>query len=249
MKPLVSIITPAYNAAQLISQTIESVQAQTFKEWEMLIVDDYSIDDTCNVVERYAESDSRIRLICQHENKGPAQARNVALMHASGRYIAFLDSDDIWLSKKLERQLAFMNEKKAVFSYTLYRRFTENNALPSSIISLPSVFSYRSLLKNTGIGCLTVMIDKEFTGPIEMSKIRHEDYVLWLQLLKRGITAYGLMEDLALYRVSKSSVSGDKIKSASWVWQIYRNVEKLSFPYAVWCFLNYGWQAYKKRKI
>lgn len=248
MKPTVSIITPAFNAAHLISQTIESAQSQTFTDWEMLIVDDCSTDDTCNVVNSYAVSDSRIKLIRQSNNCGPAMARNIGLKAASGRYVAFLDSDDLWLPEKLKHQLAFMTEKNAAISYTLYRRFSEKSDQASNVITLPSSFNYNQLLKQTGIACLTVIIDTNIIGQIEMPLVRHEDYALWLKLLKRGYVAHGLMEDLALYRIVKTSVSGNKLKSITWVWRIYRDVEKLSFHYAAWCLLNYGWRAYRKHK-
>jgi teichuronic acid biosynthesis glycosyltransferase TuaG len=247
MKPVVSIITPAFNSSKLIGQAIRSVQLQTFKNWEMIIVDDCSTDDTPAVVTRYAAEDSRIRLICRSENGGPARARNAALKSAKGRYIAFLDSDDLWLSKKLELQLAFMAEQNSAFSYTLYRRFTDDSAQPGRLVSLSQSFDYRSLLKNTGIGCLTVMVDCELTGPIEMPLVRAEDYALWLGLVKRGFIAHGLQVDLARYRVAEGSVSGNKLKSASWVWFIYRNVEKLSISDAAWCFLNYVWKVLIRR--
>lgn len=249
MKPVVSIITPVFNGAGVIWQAIESVQSQTFKDWEMIIVDDCSTDDTSAVVKQYAVSDSRIHLFSQVENGGPARARNSALRAATGRYIAFLDSDDLWLPRKLELQLAFMREKSAAITYTSYRRFTEDSEKPGHLISLSHSFDYRGLLKNTGIACLTVMVDQELTGSFEMPLVRHEDYALWLGLLKRGFVAHGLQLDLARYRVAQVSVSGNKFKSASWVWNIYRNVEHLSFPYAAWCFLNYGLNAYKKRKV
>ena len=246
--PLVSIVMPAYNSVKTIGQSIDSVRVQTFPDWELLVVDDCSSDATCSIVGRYASIDKRINLIQQPMNAGPARARNVALSVARGRYIAFLDSDDCWLPKKLERQVGFMIEKKSVLSYTLYRRFMADIEQPESIVKLPSSFTYGELLKNTGIGCLTAMINRELSGPIEFSLIRHEDYALWLSILKRGIVANGLMEDLGRYRVSKKSVSGNKFKSALWVWNIYRNVEKLSFFCAVWYFSQYAWNAYKKNR-
>jgi teichuronic acid biosynthesis glycosyltransferase TuaG len=245
---LVSIITPAYNCEKYIAECIDSVINQTYKNWEMIIVDDCSTDDTCAVVERFSSSDPRIRLIRRTENGGPARTRNTALKAANGRYIAFLDSDDLWLPKKLERQLAFMEIKGAALSYTQYRRFTEDSKQPGPLISVPSFFTYRQLLQNTGIACLTVIIDTKFTGPIEMPLVQHEDYALWLKILKRGIVAQGLMEDLARYRITETSVSGNKVKSAIWVWRIYRDIEKLSIPDAARCFINYAWHAYGKRK-
>lgn len=246
MRPLVSVITPAFNASRTIGQTIRSVQGQTFQNWEMIVVDDRSTDETCAIVEDRATSDNRIRLIRQPVNGGPASARNAALEAAAGRYVAFLDSDDYWLPKKLERQLAFMAAKDVALSYTLYRRFREGSGTIGPLVQLPRTLTYKDLLKNTAIACLTVIVDRERTGPIEFPVVRHEDYALWLRLLKQGFVAHGLMEDLARYRVSSGSVSGNKLKSAAWVWNIYRNVEKLSLPYASWCFVNYVWNAYRR---
>lgn len=246
--PLVSIVMPAYNAVKTIGQSIDSVQAQIFTDWELLVVDDCSSDETCSIVRGYTSIDNRINLIQQPTNAGPARARNVALRAARGRYIAFLDSDDCWPPQKLERQVNFMIERKSVLSYTLYRRFMADIKQPGPLVELPSSFTYTGLLKNTGIGCLTAMIDRELSGPIEFPLIRHEDYALWLSILKRGVVAHGLMEDLGRYRVSKSSISGNKFKSASWVWNIYRHVEKLNPLYAVWYFSHYAWNAYRKNK-
>lgn len=248
LTPQISVITPAYNASHYISKAIESVQAQTFLYWEMIVVDDSSTDGTCEIVEKYAVMDSRIKLIRQTENGGPAKARNVALSVASSRYVAFLDCDDMWLPEKLAHQLLFMVERKIAFSYTLYRQFSDEPNYISGLVSLPISFNYNGLLKNTGIACLTVMIDTELTGPIRMESVRHEDYVLWLKLLKNQFIAYGLMEDLARYRISKTSVSGNKFKSATWVWKVYRDIERLNFLYAFWCLLNYGWRAYRKHR-
>lgn len=244
--PSVSIITPAFNASRTIAQTIRSVQCQTFKNWEMIVVDDRSTDDTYAIVEEFAASDNRIRLQQQPINGGPARARNAALKTATGRYVAFLDSDDYWLPEKLERQLAFMAARDAVLSYTLYRRFRHESESLGPLVQLPHTLAYKDLLKNTAIACLTVIVDRERTGYIEFPLIRHEDYALWLRLLKQGFVAYGLMEDLARYRVSSGSVSGNKLKSAAWVWSIYRNVENLSLTYASWCFANYVWNAFKR---
>jgi len=215
----------------------------------MIIVDDCSTDDTRSIVQERILSDKRIQLIMQSRNQGPAIARNTAMHAARGRYIAFLDSDDLWLPEKLEHQLAFMAEKNAALSYTLYRQFVEDGGLPGPVISLPDTFNYRQLLKNTGIACLTVMVDRKITGPVEMPRYRRaEDYALWLHILKRGFVAHGLMEDLARYRISINSLSSGKLGSIPWVWRVYRDNEKLNFPYAAWCLFNYGWNAYKKHR-
>lgn len=246
--PLVSIVMPAYNSGKTIRQSINSVRAQVLVEWELLVVDDCSSDDTCSIVKEYTSVDKRVRLIQQSVNVGPACARNIALRSAQGRYIAFLDSDDCWLPRKLERQVDFMVEKKAALSYTLYRRFTVDVNEAGPLIKLPLSFTYVELLKNTGIGCLTAMIDRKILRSVEFPSVKHEDYVLWLSILKSGFVAHGLMEDLGRYRISKSSVSGNKIRSASWVWGIYRDTEKLNPIRATWCFLHYAWHAYKKNR-
>lgn len=248
MHPIVTIIMPSYNSASTIQQAIDSIRIQTFSNWELLVVDDCSTDNTFSLVTAYTILDERIMLLRQSSNLGPARARNVALRAANGRYIAFLDSDDCWLPQKLERQVDFMGERKSALSYTLYRRFEADIKQPRPLVELPSSFTYTGLLKHTGIGCLTAMIDRELSGPIEFPLIRHEDYALWLTILKRGFVAHGLMEDLGRYRVSKKSVSGNKFKSASWVWNIYRHAEKLSFIHAAWYFSHYAWNAYRKNR-
>ena len=246
--PLISIIMPAFNASRTIVQAIKSVQAQTFRQWEILIVDDCSSDDTCIIVEGYAASDGRIRLLRQSANGGPARARNVAIQKAIGRYFAFLDSDDYWLPEKLKLQLLFMLSNNVALSYSLYRRFTDDRMRLGPLVKLPLSFTYSDLLKNTGIGCLTAMVDTKLTGYIEFPVIPHEDYALWLDILRRGFVAQGLMVDLGRYRVSKTSISGNKVKSALWVWNIYRNVEKLSFLRAVWYLFHYAWNAHKRNR-
>lgn len=247
--PVVSIITPSYNSAPYIVDAIESVRSQSFELWEMIVVDDFSDDDTRRIVRGYVAIDHRIKLICQPKNCGPAKARNVALNIACGRYVAFLDSDDLWLPKKLELQLLFMKKRNIAFSYTLYRQFFNGHDQPGDCISLPPSFTYEELLKSTGIACLTVMIDTALTGPIRMEDVHHEDYVLWLKILKNKFVAYGLMDDLARYRVTKNSVSANKLKSAWWVWLIYRDIEGLNFFHASWCLFNYGWRAFRKHNL
>lgn len=248
MKCTVSVITPAYNAAGLIRLAVGSLQAQTFQDWEMIIVDDCSTDNTGQVVEELAGLDNRIRLVRHSSNSGPAAARNTALAVAGGRYVAFLDSDDLWLPRKLELQVAFMTGEGAALSHTAYRRFQSDPARAGPVIAARAHFDYRTLLKNSGMACLTVMIDRERTGPFTMPVVRHEDYALWLSLLRRGLESRGLNLDLARYRVSESSVSSNKLRSAKWVWDIYRNNERLNIPYATWCLAHYATNALLKRR-
>jgi teichuronic acid biosynthesis glycosyltransferase TuaG len=244
--PLVSVITPAYNASAFIAECIRSVQAQAHSNWEHVIVDDCSSDDTRAIVERFQASDPKVRLIPNQSNLGVAETRNRAIAEAGGQFVAFLDSDDLWLPEKLERQLAFMKATGAALSFTAYRRITEDGTRQGEMIHVPPQVSYTDLLKNTSIGCLTVMLDRHQTGPVKMEKIKHEDYVLWLSLLRQGLVAHGLDEDLARYRVVKSSITSNKLKSVSWVWNIYRNVEHLGVFQSAYYFVQYLSYAVKK---
>ncbi len=243
---LVSIVTPAYKAARFVADTIRSVQAQTYTNWEMIVVDDCSSDDTCAVVEQFSESDVRVRLIRQQKNGGPAVARDTALMHANGRYIAFLDSDDLWFPTKLQHQLRFMESVGAAISFTRFRRISEGGDVCGRLISVPERLTYNQLLKNTAMATSTVLIDRQKTGSFRMTRTYYDDYALWLDILKRGFIAHGLQEDLMRYRVVGKSVSRNKGKSALWVWRTYRHVEKLNIPHAAWCFVNYALRAFRK---
>ena len=250
--PLVSVITPAYNAAGFIQETIESARRQTYPWWEMIVVDDCSKDGTREIVKEEAEKDDRIRLIELPENRGSAAARNAAIDAARGRYLAFLDSDDLWLPAKLEKQLDFMWQRDAAFSFTSYRKVDAGGRLLGNPIQVPDRIDYDGLLKNTVIGCLTVMLDRSQVGPISMGaggiQRGQEDYVLWFKLLRSGLVAYGLQKDLARYRVLSGSLSRNKLHAARRMWKLYRKVERLSLPYSAWCFLNYAGRAYVKSR-
>jgi teichuronic acid biosynthesis glycosyltransferase TuaG len=244
---LVSIVTPAYKAARFVAESIRSVQGQDHANWEMLIVDDGSPDDTASVVQGYADRDSRVKLLRQ-ANAGPAMARQTAVAAARGGYIAFLDSDDYWLPGKLTRQLAFMAETDAPLSYTRYRRIDPDGARLGHLVEVPDSLDYRSLLSNTAIATSTVIVDRAKTGPFKMTKAYYDDFVLWLELLKRGFTARGLQEDLMRYRVVGKSVSRNKLRSAREVWRTYRRIEGLSMPHAAWCFGNYAYNSVRKHR-
>lgn len=247
---LVSIITPAYNAAKFIEEAIRSVQSQSYQNWEMIIVDDCSEDDTCSIVECMTKTDSRIRLIKHKTNGGAATARDTALKAANGRYIAFLDSDDLWLPDKLEHQLRFMEEVGAPLSYTRFRRISENADTCGNLIAIPLRLTYKQLLGNTAIATSTAVIDREKTGPFEITRTYYDDFELWLTILKRGLVAYGLDEDLMRYRVVNKSLSRNKLKSLRKVWQTYRQLEGLGRVPAAWYLVNYAWNALMKyRKL
>lgn len=198
---LVSIITPAYNAADYIAETIESVLAQTYKNWEMLIVNDCSKDNTSEIVQSYAAKDKRIKLINLKQNSGAAVARNTAIQNAKGRYIAFLDSDDLWKKEKLQKQLSFMQQNDYAFTFTEYQYLKLKPDEKLRIIKVPRSLTYEQSLKNTIIGCLTVIVDRKQTRNFQMPLVRAgQDHLTWWLLMKRGFKAYGLQENLAEYR-------------------------------------------------
>ena len=238
---LVSIITPAYNAAAYIAETIESVLAQTYTNWEMLIVNDCSKDNTAEIVQSYAAKDKRIKLINLKQNSGAAIARNAAIQNAKGRYITFLDSDDLWKKEKLQKQIEFMQQNGYAFTFHNFIRFNDGAKKENGkLLKVARQTDYKTLLKgnNTG-GCLAVCIDRNIVRKIFMPNQRHEDYICWLNILKRyRIKGYGINEILGYYRVGKVSVSSNKFKSALWTWKVYRDSQNLSFLKSIYymCF-------------
>ena len=245
-EPAVSIVTPAYEAAAFVAEAVASVRAQTRADWEMIVVDDCSRDDTREVVSRAAAGDRRVRLIRHEKNCGPAASRNTALAAASGRFVAFLDADDVWMPRKLERQLQFMAERDSALSFTSYRRIRQGGTACGRLIAIPRRLAYRDLLKNTAITTSTVVVDRRRTGTFSMRDTYYDDFVLWLDILKRGFTADGLPEDLVRYRMVQRSVSRDKANSARRVWRTYREIEKLGPATSLWCFGHYAWHAFVK---
>ncbi len=240
-KPLISVITPAYNAERFIGEAIESVQKQTYANWEMVIVDDCSTDGTVRIVEEYRKKDPRIKLYRLEKNSGSAVARNTAMEHAKGRYIAFLDSDDRWLPEKLEKQLRFMQEKDIAFSFTTYVRMLEDGTRTRALSNTPEVVGYDDLMKRCVIGCLTVMLDRDKIGHLKMVNIRtRQDYVYWLTITKKGFLAYGLPEVLAEYRLVDNSISSNKWKAAKRNWYVFRKIEKQSLLKSIWYFAHYA---------
>ena len=243
---LVSIIVPAYRVAGVVGRTIESVLAQTYPHWEMLIADDCSPDNTREVIADWARRDSRIRLIAQERNGGPAAARHAALARARGRWIAFLDSDDLWLPNKLERSLAHAAAHRAALVFTGFRRISHDETRTGDYIGVPATLTYKQLLGNTAIATSTVLIDRSICGDVQMQRVFYDDFVCWLGILKRGFIAHGLDEDLMRYRVMAQSVSRNKRRSAHEVWKTYRRVEHLALPPAAWHFSRYAFNALRK---
>ena len=248
MNNLVSIITPSFNSSKYIKETVDSVLRQTYENWELIIVDDGSKDSSANIIQDLTNTDTRIKGFYFDKNIGAAEARNVAIQQAKGKYIAFLDSNDLWELEKLEKQISFMQTEDIAFSFSTYQPMSEDGSKLYSIIHAPKIVTYSAYLKNTIIGCLTVVIDREKAGDFEMPNIRSShDMALWLLIMKRGFDAYGLDENLARYRIVSSSNTSSKWRAAKDVWKIYREVEKLSFLYSSWCFLNYAFNALVKR--
>lgn len=248
MSSLVSIITPSYNSERFIGECIQSVIDQTYINWEMLIVDDASQDNSKELISLFSQNDKRIKTFFLEANIGAAAARNFAIRKTKGKYIAFLDSDDLWDPQKLEKQILFMHKNNIAFSYTTYESISEDGSRCINFIKALNKITYSGYLKNTIIGCLTVVINRKKTGDFEMPNIRSShDMALWLLIMKRGFDAYGLDENLAKYRIVYSSNTASKIKAAKDVWKVYRDIEKLSLLYSSWCFVHYIFYAIKKR--
>jgi len=246
---LVSIITPLHNASTYIAETINSVISQTYKDWELIVVDDVSEDDSVQVVEKFVETEPRIKLIKLTENSGAAVARNTAIRAASGRYIAFLDSDDLWLPEKLETQLAFMQQHNYAFSFSAYERIDENGR-PLGLVGVPEKISYRQMLKTSVIGCLTAIYDTAFFGKVYMPLIRkRQDYGLWLKLLKQAEFAYGIQQSLARYRIRRDSISSNKLNTSTFNWRLYRQVENLSLIASCYYFAHYAVRGVLRNKL
>jgi len=229
MSRLVSVITPVYNSEKYISDNIKSVQAQTYSNWEHILVDDCSSDNSEALIKLFQEKDSRIKYHRLEKNSGAGIARNTAIELAQGKYIAFLDSDDLWHQEKLERQLDFMQKNEYHFTFTDYDTIDETGVKLSKIVKTKSKVTYEKALYKNPIGCLTVIYDCDFFGKQYMPSIRkRQDYGLWLKLLKKT-NGYGLNECLASYRTGNASISANKFDLLKYEWKLYREVEGLSW--------------------
>jgi teichuronic acid biosynthesis glycosyltransferase TuaG len=246
---LVSIIIPLYNSEKFIKDTINSVLFQTYTNWEVIIVDDCSTDNSVEIILKIIDNNSNIRLIKLENNVGSAQSRNTALELANGRFITFLDSDDIWHSDKLEKQVAFMLKRKVPISFTSYELIDENGASKNHIIHSVEKLTQIDYLKNTIIGFSTSMIDTQIVGnSFRMMDIRtRQDTSLWITLLGKGLLAYGLNEVLVKYRIHSNSISANKVKAAMQVWNVYFNIHRLGFFKSMYYFSFYVFNAIKKR--
>lgn len=245
---LVSIVIPAHNAGRFIVDTVQSIKSQTYENWEIIIVNDHSEDDLAGVVEPFL-SDERIRLIENKNKSGAANARNTGIAAANGRFLAFLDADDIWFPDKLESQLAFMEKESCAFSFTAYEYATEDGVGVAKIVQVPATITYREAIKNTTIFTSTVMFDlsKLDNRLVYMPDVPSEDSATWWQVLRTGIVGHGLQDPKTLYRRSDGTLSSNKLVAIKRIWNLYRNVEHFSIPYSIYCFCFYAVHAVFRR--
>lgn len=249
-KKLISIVVPAYNCQDYIGEAIESVKSQTYSNWELIIINDCSTDNTKNIISKYEQEDKRIILINLEKNSGAAKARNVGIEKALGNYIAFLDADDIWKEDKLIKQIEFMENNNYSFTFTGYEFASKDGLGTGKVVKVPQKINYKQALKNTTIFTSTVILDVNKLGKelISMINIRKgQDSATWWKILKTGINAYGLNENLSLYRRSENTLSSNKIKALRRTWNLYRKIEKLSVLKSSYYFCGYCFNAAKRR--
>ncbi|MCR4743729.1 MAG: glycosyltransferase [Lachnospiraceae bacterium] len=250
----VSVVIPVHNASRFIEDTLRSILAETYKDWEIILVEDHSTDNSVEcmniMVKEFEEKGlgDRIRVLSS-KGRGAAAARNTGIDAAESRYIAFLDADDLWEPPKLEQQLKFMNKTGAAFSFTGYEFADETGVGIEKIVRVPKIMNYKKALKNTTIFTSTVMFDmkKISKEEIRMPDVPSEDTATWWKILRSGYMAYGLDRPLTLYRRSGNTLSSNKKTAIKRIWNLYRNVEKLSPVYSAWCFIFYAVHAVGRR--
>lgn len=251
MEELVSIIVPVYHVEKYIMETMDCVYRQTYNNWELLLIDDCGGDGCAEIIEEYArqKKDSRIRLIRQASNMGAAKARNRGLTEAKGRYIAYLDADDLWMPEKLERQLAYLKEKEAAFVFTGYEFADQEGNGTGKVVRVPESLNYKEALKNTTIFTSTVMFDTAKIGKemLEMPVMKSEDTALWWRILRNGYTAWGLDENLVKYRRAGRSLSSNKLEAMHRIWMLYRKAEGMSILNSAYHFCFWAARAVKRR--
>ena len=236
---LISIVCPARNAADYLPRAIQSVLDQSADNWELLIIDDGSSDETHSIAEAFESGDSRIFLIRNEISIGVQAARNAGLEAAKGRWVAFLDADDEWVPQKLEKTIFFAGKNRSPLTFTGYRAMDEHGSRLGSPISVPRRVSYQELLTLNVIVTSSVIVDRELTGDIKMRGVAASDFACWLEILRSQVYAYGLSEDLVRYRLTPGSLSRRKVRVPGKIWRIYREVEMLSFSHSLRCLIVY----------
>lgn len=251
MNEMVSVVVPVYHAENYMEETMNCVRAQTYPDWELLLVVDGPEDPTVEVIQKYLErtGEKRIHVFIQEKNQGAALARNRGVSEAKGRYIAYLDADDLWKPDKLEKEVNFMRHKNAAFAFTGYEFADENGKGTGKVVRVPEKLTYKEALKNTTIFTTTVMFDtkKIDKAMLEMPNMKSEDTALWWKVLRKGYIAYGLDENLVYYRRPSVSLSSNKIIAIQRIWNLYRQAEKLSIPYSCYNFCFWAVRAVIRR--
>lgn len=247
IEPLVSIIMPTYNSASTISEAINSVILQRYTNWELIVTDDCSTDDTKDILINYVKNDSRIKFLCNQVNSGAGFSRNRSIDAAKGKYIAFLDADDLWLENKLSNQISFMEKNGYLFSFSSYQKFSKDG--DGGVVVAPSLVTYQQLLYGNVIGCLTAVYNAEVLGKKKMPLIRkRQDMGLWLTLLKECDAAYSLPDVLAKYRTD-TGMTQNKINTAKYQWEFYRTVVQLNLFKSSWYFCWYALNGLLKHRV
>jgi teichuronic acid biosynthesis glycosyltransferase TuaG len=245
--PLISIVMPAFNAEKTLAFAIQSVLSQKYTNWELLLVDDASTDNTLGLAEFFVNSDSRIKLFSNKINQGVAKSRNLALEARHGKFVTFLDSDDLWLDSKLLTQIEAMTPE-IFFSYMPYSLIDYSGKFIRNYLP-PKITNYKQMLLGNALGTLTVMLDSDYLGKSRFPIRGHEDYALWLALLRKGNEAVraGNERSYAQYRIHPSSLTSSKLRAAGWQWSIYRESEGLSIATTSALMVSYAYKAILKR--
>lgn len=234
MSELVSIIIPTYNTEKFIELTLQSVQHQTYQNWEMILVDDASTDQTVGVIEKYAQNDNRIKLFKLSKNSGNGFARNVALEKATGKYIAYLDADDLWFPEKLEKQIAFLKANNLPFTFSFYESIDEEGNDLNRRVEAPLNLTYNQLFFCNYVGNLTAIYDAEYFGKIILpASQKRQDWRLWLTILKQIKTTKPVPEPLAFYRIRKDSISSSKFRLIKHNFGVYREFHGYNFFFSL----------------
>ena len=245
----VSIIMPVYNSEKYLAQAIDSIQNQTFTNWELIIIDDASSDSSAEIIQYYAKSEQRIIPIYLSKNVGAAQARNIGISHVTSRYLTFLDSDDIWKPEKLKIQISFMQEHSYAFTYTSYDLISEDGRQLNIEVPVPFRISYSEALTRTAISTITVCLDLAQIGNVTMPLLNGaEDTGTWLSILKSNDYAYGINTVLASYRQVPTSLSHNLCERLIRNWRLYRKVEKFSVAKSLVLYIRYIFYVLRKRK-
>ena len=243
----ISIIVPCYNAFGTITQTIESVLAQSYSDWEMIIVDDCSTDNSADIIKSYVARDSRIKYFRTDKASGsPSLPRNIGIENSQGEYIAFLDADDIWFADKLEKQIRFISENQYDLVYSYYEKMDYSGQRNERLIRTRKQSGYSDLLKSNSIPCLTSIIRRQIIGDVRFKQIPQEDFCFWLDILKKGYIAHNICEVTALYREAKTSRSANKLDMLKGYWNVIRNHQHIPFLKSCVYILTYSTEGLRK---